>query len=304
MSEKLQVSVTYFHHSGFMVACGTTLMIFDYWRGEHNEISGNLSLSEDDFSGFDNILFFVSHEHPDHFDRVIYDFKNHKNVHYVISDDMMPSAEGDRMASGDTRVYGDARVTAYDSTDLGVSYYVEICGLHIFHAGDLNLWHWREESTLREITQAENLFYSAVKPLAGKPIDICMFPVDPRLGAMYEAGANHFIMTCKPHVFIPMHWQGRTEIAGDYARRCRTKFTEGIALTRPRERAVIEFDNNTINIHVYLSAEREDMLRRRKRTEEEDVVQRALHALDTGDPFSESDLPVDSIAPDAPDGQE
>lgn len=294
MAER-QATITYFHHSGFSVGCAETLMIFDYWRGEKNEISGRLALTEDDFKGYKQVLFFVSHEHPDHFDRVIYDFRQLNYVHYIIADDMPISAEGDRMAAGDVRSYGDVRVTAYASTDLGVSFYVEAGGLRVFHAGDLNLWHWREESTLRQITQAENLFYEAVKPIAGNPIDICMFPVDPRMGGMYEAGANHFIMTCKPHVFIPMHWQGRTEIASDYARRCRTKFTEGLALTNPRERAVITFENNSINIHVYLNADQEDMLRRRQRMENEDVVQRALRALEESDPFSDSDLPVDSI---------
>ena len=294
MAER-QVTVTYFHHSGFSVGCGDTLLIFDYWRGERNEISGRLALNEDDFKGYRQVLFFVSHEHPDHYDRVIYDFRQLDYVKYIIASDMPISAEGDRMSAGDVRTYGDATVTAFGSTDLGVSFYVEIDGLHIFHAGDLNLWHWREESTMRQITQAENLYYEAVKPIAGKPIDICVFPVDPRMGGMYEAGANHFIMTCKPHVFIPMHWQGRAEIATDFARRCRTKYTEGLALTSPREHAVITFEKNSINIHVYLSADQEDMLRRRQRMENEDVVQRALRALEEGDPFSDSDLPVDSI---------
>jgi len=287
--------VTYFHHSGFSVGCADTLLIFDYWRGERNELQGDLALCEADFAGYNQVLFFVSHEHPDHYDRVIYDFRHLNYVHYIIAADMPADAKGDRMAKGDSRIYGDVRVTAYDSTDLGVSFYVEVGGLHIFHAGDLNLWHWREESTLRQITQAENLYYAAVAPLVGKPIDICMFPLDPRMGGMYEAGANHFIMTCKPHIFIPMHWYGRTEIASDFARHCRTKFTEGVALTKPRERAEILFENHSINIRVYLSAQQEDMLRRRQRTENEDVVQQALRALEKGDPFSESDLPVDSI---------
>lgn len=295
MAER-QVTVTYFHHSGFTVGCDSTLLVFDYWRGERNEVTPELALSEADFKGYSQVLFFVSHEHPDHYDQAIYDFKHLNFVHYIISADMPPEAMGDRMAVGDRRTYGGVAVTAYASTDLGVSYYVEIGGLHIFHAGDLNLWHWREESTLRQITQAENLYYDAVKPLIGKPIDVCMFPVDPRMGGMYEAGANHFIMTCKPHVFIPMHWQGRPEISNDFARRCRTKYTEGLALTTLRERAVITFDQNSINIHVYLSAEQEDMLKRRQRsTESDDVVQKALRALEHTDPFAESDLPVDSI---------
>lgn len=290
-----QVSVTYFHHSGFSVGCGDTLMVFDYWRGENQELQGQLLLSEADFKGYKQVLFFVSHEHPDHYDRVIYDFKHLNYVHYILASDMPAEAEGDRIAVGEKRTYGDALITAYASTDLGVSFYVEINGLRIFHAGDLNLWHWREESTLRQITQAENLFYSAVATLVGKPIDLCMFPLDPRMGGMFEAGPNHFIMTCKPRVFIPMHWQGRSEIANDFARHCRTKYTEGLALTKPRERAEIEFDKHSINIHVYLNTSKEDVMKRRQRTDGEDEVQRALHALANGDPFAESDLPVDSI---------
>lgn len=291
-----QVAVTYFHHSGFMVAVDSTLLIFDYWRGENNELSADTALCEADIKGYKQVLFFVTHEHPDHFDQVIYDYKAYNFVHYIIADDMPLTAYGDRMAAGDRRTYGDVRVTAYGSTDLGVSFYVEAGDTRIFHAGDLNLWHWREESTLRQITQAENLYYAAVEPLIGQPIDLCMFPLDPRMGGMFEAGANHFIMTCKPRVFIPMHWQGRSEVAADFARRCRTKYTEGLALTKPRERAEITFGRGTVDIHVYLSAEqREDVLKRRHRTENEDVVQRALQAFEAGDPFAESDLPVDHI---------
>lgn len=290
-----QVTVTYFHHSGFSVACADTLLIFDYWRGEKKEVNGTAELQEVDLQGYKQVLFFVSHEHPDHFDRVIYDFKHLNSVHYIIAEDMPQDAEGDRMAQGEKRLYGDVTVRTYASTDLGVSYYVEAGGLRIFHAGDLNLWHWREESTLRQITQAESLYYAAVEPLNGKPIDLCMFPLDPRMGGMFEAGANHFIMTCKPRVFIPMHWQGRSEIANDFVRRCRTKFTEGLALTKLRERAVIDFEKHSINIHVYLNAEKEDVQRRRQRSEKGEDVQRALHALDDSDPFAESDLPVDSI---------
>ena len=58
---------------------------------------------------------------------------------------------------------------------------------------------------------------------------------------------------------------------------------------------MITFGDNAINIHVFLSPEQEDMLKRRQRTENEDMVQRALRALEEGDPFSDTDLPVDSI---------
>ena len=152
-----KATVTYFHHSGFSVAVGDTLMVFDYWRGENGEINKDNALTEKDLAGYQQVLFFVSHEHPDHYDDIIFDFKHLNKVRYIIADDMPSAAFGERIGVGETRKYGDVRVTAYGSTDLGVSFYVVCEGVNIFFAGDLNLWHWREESTLRQITQAEHL---------------------------------------------------------------------------------------------------------------------------------------------------
>ena len=49
-------------------------------------------------------------------------------------------------------------------------------------------------------------------------IDVAFFPVDPRQGSMYDAGAGYFIMTVKPKVFIPMHFQGRPDVALRFCR--------------------------------------------------------------------------------------
>lgn len=289
-----KATVTYFHHSGFLTAVGKVLMVFDYWRGEKGEVKDAAALSEKDFKDFDQVLIFVSHKHPDHFDPVIYDFKHLSKVHYILADDIPAEHPGDRIAVGETRRYGDVTVKAFGSTDLGVSFYVNCDGMNIFFAGDLNLWHWREESTLRQITQAEHLFYACVEQIVGNPIDLCFFPVDPRMGGMYEAGANHFIMALKPRVFIPMHWHGRTEVATGYARRCRTKFTEGLALTFLREKAEITFDSRGLDIRVFPTEERENMLKRKMRTNQEEVRE-VLDAYGESDPFAESDLPVEDM---------
>lgn len=290
-----KATVTYFHHSGFSVAVGDTLLVFDYWRGENGEIKDAAALSESDFKGFEQVLFFVSHEHPDHFDQVIYEFKHLSKVHYIIADDMPADAHGDRIGLGETRRYGDVKIRAYGSTDLGVSFYISCGGLNIFFAGDLNLWHWREESTLRQITQAEHMYYACVEQMLGNPVDLCFFPVDPRMGGMYEAGANHFVMAMKPRVFIPMHWHGRAEVATGYARRCRTKYTEGLALTLPREKAEIVFESRGLDIRVFPTEERENMLKRKMRSNQAESVREVLDAFEESDPFAESDLPVEDM---------
>lgn len=71
---------------------------------------------------------------------------------------------------------------------------MDIDGFHVFHAGDLNFWHWRDESTVREIDEADEAFRQAVDPIMAEEIDLAFFPVDPRQGRMYDAGANYFIL--------------------------------------------------------------------------------------------------------------
>ncbi len=281
-----QVTVTYLHHSGFMAAVGDTLLVFDYWRGEDNALPKKARITENDFKPFKRVFVFVSHSHPDHFDEVIYTWNMEKyNITYIVSDDIPVGKRGKRMAPGDTLTFGNMKVTAFDSTDLGVSFYVDFDGLKIFHAGDLNLWHWRDESTLKEITEAERAFYAACEPLYNTPIDLCMFPLDPRLGGMFDAGINHFVMSVKPRLVIPMHWQGRPEVAIEYVRRGRTKYTDFLAMTKPRERADITFDKNELRLHVHtpVAGLYDD--------EPEQPKEETPFAEE--DPFTDTDLPVD-----------
>ncbi len=274
-----QATVTYLFHSGFLVAVEDTLLVFDYWQGEDESFPLKARITPEDFEPYKRVFVFVSHGHEDHYDPVIHTWDRKKyHITYIISDDLPASLIGRRMRCGDTASYEGMEIRAYDSTDLGVSYYVELYGVHIFHAGDLNLWHWREESTMRQIKQAEDDFYEACRPLARENIDICMFPLDPRLGGMFDAGINHFIMAVKPRVVIPMHWQRRTEVAINYARRGRTRYTEVLALTKPRERADITLEKSELIIHVHTPAQ-------------------GLFDLDPeqsrDDPFTDTDLPVE-----------
>ncbi|MBR4361053.1 MAG: MBL fold metallo-hydrolase [Clostridia bacterium] len=279
-----QATVTYYHHSGFSVAVEDTLLIFDYWRGEDGALPESCQIRVHDFDGFKQVLVFVSHDHEDHFDEIIYTWKFDAPVTYIVSDDLPIGKRGKRVKPGDEMEIGGADIRVFSSTDKGVSFYVTVHGLHVFHAGDLNLWHWREESTLREIAQAEKDFYAAMAPIEHLPVDIAMFPVDPRMGGLYDAGANYFVMAVKPRLFIPMHWQGRPEVATSYARKGRTKYTEVLALTKPRERAELSFEEHELHIHVF-TAPRDPLAG-------QPGPQVQLDVYTPGDPFSDTDLPV------------
>ena len=275
--------VTYYLHSGFSCALGKVLLIFDYWLGEHGELSEQRRITDRTLSRYDEIYVFVSHAHPDHYDPVINDWHDRFPVTYIVSSDMPIGARGKRMAPGDSLAFGEhVTVRAFDSTDLGVSFLVTLDGIHIFHAGDLNFWHWREESTVQEIDEAEQAFHAACEPLAGETIDLAFFPVDPRQGRLFDAGANYFIMTAKPRLLIPMHFWGRSEVAEEFARRARCRATEVIALVRPQERLKLSFAEDgfmTIKPLAY-----------RAFGSDEEETEVALP--DEGDVFAETDLPV------------
>ena len=296
---ELHASVKYHHHSGFSVQVDSTLLVFDYWEGENKELPPIARLTADSLQAFSQVFVFVTHAHPDHLDQVIYTWMEGNPVTYIVASDTPIGIRGKRLAPGDSLLLAPGvRVTAYGSTDMGVSYLVDIGGLRIFHAGDLNLWHWREESTLREIEAAEKAFEEAVRPLVGQHIDLCMFPVDPRMGAMFDAGANYFILSVKPRLFLPMHWQGRSEVAVDFARRARNKTTEVVAMTKPGAYAQITYSDTAIYLHIVEPpAEKKD----EKKAEDGNASspeeftpssQVTLEAYNQNDPFADTDLPV------------
>lgn len=286
-----QLKIIYHYNSGFSVQVGSTLLIFDYWEGEGRNLSPVGRITPQFLKAFEQIFVFISHVHPDHLDPIVYTWEAEGlPITYIVSSDMPVGTRGKRLAPlAERELTQDITVKAFMSTDLGVAFLVHAYGLNIFHAGDLNLWHWRQESTLREIEAAEAAYYEAIEPIKGEPIDVAMFPVDPRQGLMYDAGANHFILTMKPRVFIPMHWQDRPEVAIDFARRAKTPNTEVLALTKPGVVANLNFGDRMLEIHIIEPPK-----------DFGDLPLAPMRRLDPKavkhegeDPFIDSDLPVD-----------
>lgn len=241
MSVKPQLLVTYYYHSGFSCAMKDTLLIFDYWLGVGDALPVSRRITQELLDAYQRVVVFISHAHPDHLDPVVYEWSQRNNVQYVIAADLPPVCVGHRMKCGDELVLSDQlKVRAFDSTDLGVSFLVQLGCFTIFHAGDLNLWHWREKSTLAEVEAAEEAFRIACDPLMKERIDLSFFPLDPRQGRLFDAGANYWMMGVKPRLLIPMHFWGKAEVALEYARRASCWQTEVIALTRPGEKLRIE----------------------------------------------------------------
>lgn len=212
--------VTYLAHSGFVVELDSVITVFDYFRDPDHALLRILTKSPDK-----PVIFFVTHNHRDHFEPRIFELaQNHKRV-YVVSNDVpaqvIPSTLNVAgMSPGDyiENLPGDLTVKAFGSTDAGVSYLVTApTGLTIFHAGDLNDWHWMDISTLEEQARAHGEFEKIVRRIAADThatIDIAMFPVDTRLGTDFAGGARYFLSHIRVHDFFPMHFNG------DYHQAC------------------------------------------------------------------------------------
>lgn len=290
-----QLKIIYHYHSGFSVQVGGSLLVFDYWEGAGRTLPEAARITAEQLAVYEHIYVFISHAHPDHLDPVVFQWRiEGLPVTYIVSADVPVGTQGKRIAPGQEKVLDEnIRVKAFDSTDIGVAYLVTAYGVNIFHAGDLNLWHWRQESSLREIEAAEKAYYDAIEPIKQEKIDIAMFPVDPRQGMMYDAGANHFILTLKPRVFIPMHWQERPEVAIDFARRARNLNTEVLALTRPGVVANLVFTDSVLDIHIIEPPKGfEDMPIPPRRGDAVLPQGNAGFGDDMRDPFADTDLPV------------
>ena len=223
------IAVEYLGGSGFLVTIGETGFLFD--ASEHGAERRQLPQKET-LAAYRKLYVFVSHRHDDHFSETIYDLCGEDAV-YIVGFDVPQPHRGVRMNPGEKQGFGSVQVTTFGSTDEGVSFLVEYAGIRIFHAGDLNLWHWRDESTIAQIEAAERAFYDCVAPIPKGEIDLAFFPVDPRQGSMYDAGAGYFVMTVKPRIMIPMHFQGRGDVAMRFALTGETKHTKVVALETP-----------------------------------------------------------------------
>ena len=224
--------IYYVYHSCFIVELDSCYMMFDYFK--HYDFK-----EEYDFN-FDNLIktilesnkqfyIFASHSHGDHFNKKIFEYDSH-NTHYVFSDDIILEKASSNIyfiSSDKTLKLGEIIINTFPSTDLGVSFMIDIENVVIFHAGDLNWWAWSDD-TKEEAEYMENLYKSAVDQIkkTNKSIDIAFFPVDKRLEENYSMGGKYFIEQIKPKIFIPMHFSDEAHTAELFYQENQYKYLE------------------------------------------------------------------------------
>lgn len=223
MSE-IRAKIYYIYHSGFAIKTKNYFLIFDYYKEplENDETHHKLDLLlPENIKNMKNVFVFATHSHADHFNSEILEWqKYNSNIKYIFSEDIKINVNKPSysfMEEGQEKLFQGIYVKAYGSTDIGISFLVKVDGLTIFHAGDLNWWHWKEDST-EEKSLAESSFKAHIEKLKEeKPIDIAFFPVDSRLQEFYYLGGEYFIKEINPNLFIPMHFGNDVEVTKKFA---------------------------------------------------------------------------------------
>jgi L-ascorbate metabolism protein UlaG (beta-lactamase superfamily) len=202
MNEK----VWYLYHSGFAVQTAGHFLIFDYWRDKPKGAGLESGVIEPALIQDRDVVVFVSHKHGDHYNRKIHQWKGIiPKLRIILSDDIRPTDGAIMIGPGKTLTQPDITVKTLTSNDEGVAFIVDIDGLRIYHAGDLNWWHWEGEPDDYNDGMAAG-YKSQIDLLANKPIDIAFVPVDPRLEEQYAWGIDYLMKTAEVRNAIPMHF--------------------------------------------------------------------------------------------------
>ena len=224
--------VIFVHHSCFVAEVDELVLVFDYFAGDRVrgfDFCGVLP----EYPKDTRIYMFASHSHRDHYDMdILRLWERYPNIRYLFSKDIRISPNFLRKHGIDPSVrervtfFSPGKscqvdglfVTALQSTDAGVAYYVQVRGRSLFHAGDLNDWSMEGAGDLIN-GRVRRSFRHEIKKLSARPVDVAFFPVDPRLSEHRFDGIDFFLKNTDAKYVFPMHmWQDYSGIAA-YKRR-------------------------------------------------------------------------------------
>lgn len=206
------VTIRYLYNSGFAVETADHLLIFDYFLDtphggspEQGVVSGAMLENK-------NVIVFVSHSHADHFNRVIFQWrKANPDIRYVLADEIPTEEDVLRVRPHESCDLGDLQVRTLDSTDLGVAFLIQVDGLCLYHAGDLNWWHWNDEPEAANRDMARR-YKAQIDLLQRESIDVAFVPVDPRQEENALLGLDYFMQKVGARWIVPMHFGSQFSI--------------------------------------------------------------------------------------------
>lgn len=232
------MKVTYLYNSGFILEFQETVVIIDYYAATQEDDNIFAAAVNKALTSGKKPYVLVTHGHSDHFDAGIYSWNRiNKNITYVVSFDVpqvgAPLYGLHVLSPGGVFNDGIVAVRAFGSTDQGSSFLIGTLGKIVFHAGDLNNWHWNEECPPEEAKGYEEAYLKELELLAGQvsKLDLAMLPLDPRLGADYARGAKQFLERISVDVLLPMHFRDEYVAANAFMNEASTYGTRFMELS-------------------------------------------------------------------------
>lgn len=130
------MELIYLHHSGFAILTEQCTVIIDFYEDSLSENEGILHNEILKREGKMYVL--ASHFHADHFNKQIFEWENNKkDITYVLSNDIrkrrkITSSSVNWLKKGETFCDELIKVKAFGSTDVGISFMIEIQGKKYF----------------------------------------------------------------------------------------------------------------------------------------------------------------------------
>lgn len=182
------------YHSGFFVELKKHYLLFDYYKGEIPLLDNEKPL-----------YVFVSHNHYDHYnphiEEVTQYYKNRKFIVNGVHNGKYIYADADKEILVD-----DVNIMTLESTDEGVAFLVETESKTIYHAGDLHLWYW-DDDTKEERQDMHDKYMAEIEKLKGRNIDVAFLVLDSRQSDDYAMlGLDIFSKLTNTKAIFPMHY--------------------------------------------------------------------------------------------------
>jgi L-ascorbate metabolism protein UlaG (beta-lactamase superfamily) len=212
MDETRTAEVWYLDNSGFALKTSKHFLIFDYCNDRPFEKRPGLDGGVIDTAELRelDVVVFASHAHGDHFKPSILKWNSElRRVCYVMSYDIRAGQNRQNTViafPNEAYELDRVKVRTLKSTDEGVAFILEVDGLKIYHAGDLNWWHWEGEPDEDNRAMAGD-YQAQLDLIKGELFDIAFVPVDPRLENEFLWGLDYFMRTADAKAVFPMHFQ-------------------------------------------------------------------------------------------------
>ncbi|NLC04611.1 MAG: MBL fold metallo-hydrolase [Tissierellia bacterium] len=222
--EKLGIKIEHIFHSCFTLETEKHFLVFDYYTGD-------IELSKTK-----NNYVFVTHGHGDHYTPEIFNWEA-DNIKYILSSDIEVNRDDKTlyiMNPDEILQVDDLKIQTFGSTDLGLSFLINVDGKDIFHAGDLNWWHWKNDSPAEQ-KEEEIAYKNEIAKIKGKNIHIAFVPVDPRLEENFHLAGEYFINEIHPEYFLPMHFGDKYNTSADFIHKMKDSETTIVEITHKNQ---------------------------------------------------------------------